>query len=408
MRARQKLGTIKLMERNPAGSKVSKMTNVKDDGTTTDSPTSAVFGQPYLSVAAVAKRIAVAPATLRTWDRRYGLGPSMHQTGAHRRYSHDDVLRLSLMRLWIFRGATSAQAASYALAADLSEIDSRQLEQDLQAEILKSAEGTPNEQESKIKVIEPVRHATVTSINHLRVANEAPTNPWQARCADVVSAALRGDYDACSAALWVGPNADLIQWWKRLVRPALERIASHTVLATPGQSPKMLVFRIVLEQLQRITRDDSGVPAGHPSKLRDMVLVFAPDSERLSLSAHVLAAALVGVNVNGHLVSGPESHERIVELVAMARPVAAVFVADQRPPDTDLLEQLISHYPQLPIFIGLGGSEPLAPSLQVPQVSRIRSFAALFNEIVAIANNPTFGSDYWEDQSRLVSLEHLR
>src|SRR5690606_14174064 len=121
-------------------------------------------------------------------------------------------------------------------------------------------------------------------------------------------------------------------------------------------SPKMLVFRIVLEQLQRITRDDSGVPAGHPSKLRDMVLVFAPDSERLSLSAHVLAAALVGVNVNGHLVSGPESHERIVELVAMARPVAAVFVADQRPPDTDLLEQLISHYPQLPIFIGLGGS----------------------------------------------------
>ena len=31
---------------------------------------------PALAVAAVARRLGVAPATLRTWDRRYGLGPS--------------------------------------------------------------------------------------------------------------------------------------------------------------------------------------------------------------------------------------------------------------------------------------------------------------------------------------------
>ena len=31
-----------------------------------------------LSVAAVARRLGVAPATLRTWDRRYGIGPSGH------------------------------------------------------------------------------------------------------------------------------------------------------------------------------------------------------------------------------------------------------------------------------------------------------------------------------------------
>ena len=38
------------------------------------------------TVAAVARRLGVAPATLRTWDRRYGLGPSEHTSGAHRRY----------------------------------------------------------------------------------------------------------------------------------------------------------------------------------------------------------------------------------------------------------------------------------------------------------------------------------
>jgi len=37
------------------------------------------------AVSAVAARLGIAPATLRTWDRRYGLGPSQHTTGRHRR-----------------------------------------------------------------------------------------------------------------------------------------------------------------------------------------------------------------------------------------------------------------------------------------------------------------------------------
>ena len=43
---------------------------------------------PALTVAAVARRLGVAPATLRTWDRRYGLGPTEHapaRTAATRR-----------------------------------------------------------------------------------------------------------------------------------------------------------------------------------------------------------------------------------------------------------------------------------------------------------------------------------
>ena len=47
-----------------------------------------------LTVAAVARRLGVAPATLRTWDRRYGLGPGTHLAGSHRRYSAEDLARL--------------------------------------------------------------------------------------------------------------------------------------------------------------------------------------------------------------------------------------------------------------------------------------------------------------------------
>ncbi|CAB4995111.1 HTH_MlrA-CarA domain containing protein [Candidatus Nanopelagicaceae bacterium] len=67
-----------------------------------------------LTVAAVARRIGVAPATLRTWDRRYGLGPSDHEEGEHRRYCPNDVAKLTMMRRLIVAGVTPAEAAEQA------------------------------------------------------------------------------------------------------------------------------------------------------------------------------------------------------------------------------------------------------------------------------------------------------
>ena len=72
--------------------------------------------EPHLSVAAVARLLGIAPATLRTWDRRYGIGPSAHAPGRHRRYSPDDLARLETMRHALVRGVGPAEAARYALA----------------------------------------------------------------------------------------------------------------------------------------------------------------------------------------------------------------------------------------------------------------------------------------------------
>ncbi len=66
-------------------------------------------------MAAVAARLGVAPGTLRTWDRRYGLGPSEHTAGAHRRYNADDVERLEVMRRLTREGVAPAEAARVAL-----------------------------------------------------------------------------------------------------------------------------------------------------------------------------------------------------------------------------------------------------------------------------------------------------
>jgi len=70
--------------------------------------------EELLTVAAVARRIGVAPATLRTWDRRYGLGPSAHESGEHRRYCPADLARLTLMRRLITSGVSPCDAAAQA------------------------------------------------------------------------------------------------------------------------------------------------------------------------------------------------------------------------------------------------------------------------------------------------------
>ncbi|WP_438387068.1 MerR family transcriptional regulator [Actinopolyspora saharensis] len=80
---------------------------------------------PKLSVAAVARRLGVAPATLRTWDRRYGLGPTEHSSGSHRRYGPEDVARLELMQHALLRGASPAEAARYAHAASARHEDGK-------------------------------------------------------------------------------------------------------------------------------------------------------------------------------------------------------------------------------------------------------------------------------------------
>lgn len=71
---------------------------------------------PALSVAAVARQLGVAPATLRTWDRRYGVGPSSHEPGAHRRYCLEDIARLERMRRLVMAGVSPAEAARCSLS----------------------------------------------------------------------------------------------------------------------------------------------------------------------------------------------------------------------------------------------------------------------------------------------------
>jgi MerR family transcriptional regulator, light-induced transcriptional regulator len=65
-----------------------------------------------LSVAEAAARVGLTAATLRTWDRRYGLSPSERTPGGHRRYSGADLDRLRHAAHLIDTGVPPAQAVA--------------------------------------------------------------------------------------------------------------------------------------------------------------------------------------------------------------------------------------------------------------------------------------------------------
>ncbi|MFC6010567.1 MerR family transcriptional regulator [Nocardia lasii] len=66
------------------------------------------------TVRAVAERLGVPTATLRSWNRRYGIGPAQDRPGRHRLYTDADIAVLAHMLELIAAGASPAGAAAAA------------------------------------------------------------------------------------------------------------------------------------------------------------------------------------------------------------------------------------------------------------------------------------------------------
>lgn len=69
-----------------------------------------------LTPGAAARLLGVAPSTLRSWDRRYGIGPRERSPGGHRRYTRRDVERLRELCRLVGEGLAPAVAAERVLA----------------------------------------------------------------------------------------------------------------------------------------------------------------------------------------------------------------------------------------------------------------------------------------------------
>ncbi|MDX2526496.1 MerR family transcriptional regulator [Streptomyces europaeiscabiei] len=66
---------------------------------------------PGLTSGALARRLGVSPTTLRSWDRRYGIGPAVRTDGRHRRWTPQDVAVVEAMCRLTSAGLAPAEAA---------------------------------------------------------------------------------------------------------------------------------------------------------------------------------------------------------------------------------------------------------------------------------------------------------
>ncbi|WP_329289151.1 cobalamin B12-binding domain-containing protein [Streptomyces pseudovenezuelae] len=86
------------------------MTDIPDEEGTRTRP-----GSPdaatRLTTGALARRLGVSPTTLRSWDRRYGIGPAVRTDGRHRRWTPRDIAVLESMCRLTSTGVPPAEAA---------------------------------------------------------------------------------------------------------------------------------------------------------------------------------------------------------------------------------------------------------------------------------------------------------
>ncbi|MBE1874337.1 MerR family transcriptional regulator [Myceligenerans pegani] len=389
---------------------------------------------PGLAVAAVAKRLGVAPATLRTWDRRYGLGPSGRTAGSHRRYTPDDVARLLVMRRLTLEGHAPGDAARAAIEAsdeELATVQSDESEEFSQGGGMSSdpaaegeSDGAGGDPDAELGpgapapgTGGPTSSATGPASDgrghpehegsrrgHLRAlpggggTQREPGRPrtvggtsWSSRVSALVDAAIKYSRTACDALLRLSPEDDPSVWWTELVEPAFDQVAVRTVLAGPGEVPEMVLaaaalasLRAYTEEFEREVVEAGGPPANHPSRMRKIVLVFAAPDELVPLPAHALAASLAAKGTMARIVTGPASTHRSVELVTMVRPAAVVLATTQTRPALDVVHAVHEAYPDLPLLVGMradaaAGDVPLGPTVQ-----RVRSFNGLLHEVLAV------------------------
>lgn len=299
---------------------------------------------PALAVSAVARRLGVAPGTLRTWDRRYGLGPTSHAAGAHRRYTRQDVARLQVMRGLTLAGVAPADAARSALAGG-----------------------------SVPAMIPDDRPAETPSRRPSGIDRPPLTSPTM-----LVDAALREDGLACRRLLAAVPT-DVVPWWNDVVEPARASLAGRTVLARAGEDPEWVLDSAALAVLRRRT-----APGGRsPTIGSRLVLLFAAPYERRPIVLHVLASALSDRGVDARVVTGPVDPRRVLELVAMARPVAVALLSELPAPDLAVLADLHKADPHLPLVVGLAEGLP-APALPIGRsVRRVHTLSGLLREVLA-------------------------
>ncbi len=248
---------------------------------------------PGLPVAAVARRLGVAPATLRTWDRRYGLGPSEHASGAHRRYGPEDVLRLETMRRLTLAGVAPGEAARQAL-------QTRGLPTSVR--MLPGTDGRLRRGGPGGRVLAlPGAEDAVVGLGRAAMALDS----------DAVLASVRASLS----------GAGVLSTWEHLLRPVLAAAGARWASTGEGVEVEHLLSDCVTAALREVAASRP------PASVRPVLLASAPEDQH-ALPLHALAAALAERGTGCRVLGGSLPASALQAAVRRIGP-SALFVWSQ-------------------------------------------------------------------------------
>ncbi len=320
------------------------------------------LAEPRLGVAAAARRLGVAPATLRTWDRRYGMGPTEHAAGHHRRYSAEDIRRLELMQHAQVRGASAADAARYARAAPLSRPAAVSPVRPLADP---GAEGGPQEGSGEEGSGEE-GEATATALDGsadvasavraggrvLRLAGAGSSARGLGRAALALDAAtIRQLLEESISAV------GLQRTWDDVARPVLSAIGTRWASTSAGVEMEHLLSECVI-----------GVLGAHAAAARTVgdarpVLLAGMPGEQHTLPMVVLASSLADRGVGCRSLGSNLPAESLIAAIRRMAPAAVVLWSQLgATADIDVLRSLPRTRPRYRLFVaGPGWTEAALP-----------------------------------------------
>jgi MerR family transcriptional regulator, light-induced transcriptional regulator len=218
-----------------------------------------------LGVAAVARRLGVAPGTLRTWARRYGIEPTGHEAGTQRRYGAADLARLTSMRRLMLEGVSAADAAHATVEPVVS--PARRGRRRGRARDVAPAAGSVRRRQGGGQVV-PLRDASPAARGLARAAMALDAQT----CSELLAASLA--------------RRGVLVSWQDMVIPVLGGVGDRWRATGRGVEIEHLLSECVEDALREVTRHITHARSTAP------VLLAAPDIEAHDLPLHALAAAL--------------------------------------------------------------------------------------------------------------------
>lgn len=246
-----------------------------------------------LSAGAVARRLGVAVTTLRTWHQRYGLGPSEHVPGHHRRYTPADLARLETMRRLTAEGVSPAEAARWARQA-------------------------PDRTTANTVTPARIRPPSRDGGGAIGVGRAGPAARGLARAAMRLDAAAINETIAHTIAA-----SGVVATWETLLRPVLAGIGERHVATSGLIEVEHLVSRCVSEAFAAASR--ANAPTG-PAR----ILLSCADEEQHTLPLEALAAALAEAGVGYRMLGARVPVAALVEAVNRTGPAAVVLWSHTR------------------------------------------------------------------------------